>query len=541
MPGSSNYCGGQSTIVPISKLSLSWGLSIKQMTLLHYITNEGRHRLFFLAFVVLQIGYFAISYIQLMSANNMTSFRDIMGIGLGIARGSANVINLNCAIILFTVCRNLMSALRSSLLNRVIPFDKNITFHIYIAYSIAIWSLVHIAAHYFNFMYIAEVMPVTPTEISLMSGPGITGQIISVSFFLMITSSFEAVRRKYFEMFWFTHHLFIVFFGGLLMHGSFCFIKADSGDICRGGPSFWKWWIASGVTYLIERLYREYRGRRKTTITKVVQHPSKVVEVQFKKDSLTALPGQYIFICCPEISLFEWHPYTLTSSPHEEFVSIHIRVVGDWTTKFADRLGCQFDGTKARRLKTLPYIMVDGGFGSASEDVFDYEAVILIGAGIGVTPFAAILKTIWYRHTSDFNMKKLKKVYFIWTCRDISAFSWFQDLLLTLEEEKLDSFLEIHSYLTGKLEDNQVRNIYINTNMNKESSDAITGLRAGTSFGRPNWDIIFERIREIHSGKDIGVFYCGPKSLSRVLHKCCVKYTEKRKDGAKFYFGKENF
>jgi NADPH oxidase len=39
----------------------------------------------------------------------------------------------------------------------------------------------------------------------------------------------EAVRRKYFEMFWYTHHLFIVFFGGLLMHGSFCFIK---GSLC---------------------------------------------------------------------------------------------------------------------------------------------------------------------------------------------------------------------------------------------------------------------------------------------------------------------
>ena len=33
--------------------------------------------------------------------------------------------------------------------------------------------------------------------------------------------------------------------------------------------------------------------------------------------------------------------------------------------------------------------MVDGPFGSASEDFLNYEAVLLVGAGIGVTPFAS--------------------------------------------------------------------------------------------------------------------------------------------------------
>lgn len=40
---------------------------------------------------------------------------------------------------------------------------------------------------------------------------------------------------------------------------------------------------------------------------------------------------------------------------------------------------------------------VDGPFGTASEDVFDYEVSMLVGAGIGVTPFASILKSIWYK------------------------------------------------------------------------------------------------------------------------------------------------
>lgn len=39
--------------------------------------------------------------------------------------------------------------------------------------------------------------------------------------------------------------------------------------------------------------------------------------------------------------------------------------------------------------RTLPRVMVDGPFGSASEDYLNYETILLVGAGIGVTPFAS--------------------------------------------------------------------------------------------------------------------------------------------------------
>jgi hypothetical protein len=39
--------------------------------------------------------------------------------------------------------------------------------------------------------------------------------------------------------------------------------------------------------------------------------------------------------------------------------------------------------------RVLPRVMVDGPFGSASEDFLKYETVLLVGAGIGVTPFAS--------------------------------------------------------------------------------------------------------------------------------------------------------
>lgn len=49
--------------------------------------------------------------------------------------------------------------------------------------------------------------------------PGLTGVIITLALILMITSSTEFIRRNYFEVFWYTHHLFLVYFAGLVIHG----------------------------------------------------------------------------------------------------------------------------------------------------------------------------------------------------------------------------------------------------------------------------------------------------------------------------------
>ena len=46
-------------------------------------------------------------------------------------------------------------------------------------------------------------------------------------------------------------------------------------------------------------------------------------------------------------------------------------------------------------------VAVDGPFGTASEDIYTYEVAILAGAGIGVTPFASILKDTWYATSSS--------------------------------------------------------------------------------------------------------------------------------------------
>lgn len=59
---------------------------------------------------------------------------------------------------------------------------------------------------------------------------------------------------------------------------------------------------------------------------------------------------------------------------------------------------------------SLCRVAIDGPFGTASEDVFRYEVVMLVGAGIGVTPFASILKSVWYKYSQNNQEVFTKKV-----------------------------------------------------------------------------------------------------------------------------------
>lgn len=178
---------------------------------------------------------------------------------------------------------------------------------------------------------------------------------------------------------------------------------------------------------------------------------------------------QFVFLCCPEISVWQYHPFTLTSAPEEDYISVHIRCVGDFTTALAAAVGCNFEkenndrpglefsavvglDQKASVLdqdpslkRILPRVFIDGPFGSASEDVFKYEIAVLVGAGIGVTPFASILKSIWYRMNYPSKRTRLRKVYFFWVCRDFGSFEWFKSLLMAIESQDMDSHIEIHT------------------------------------------------------------------------------------------------
>lgn len=556
--------------------------------------NDIARYLFVMIWMIINVALFASTYMKYGTTKKYHYLRIIVKGGLPFARGAAMVLNFNCMLILLSMCRNIISLIRSNLncgwCGSIISLlDKNITFHKYCAYTICFFTVVHICGHCFNLTNLVESQSKADTEIeqhlSQLDNPwlnpiresgvdpvsglfqtvaGVTGVVMTLSLILMISSATELIRRSYFETFWFTHHLFVVFFGCLVVHGTGDLLRFQTNmdehdpEICDNvnywknhstscykfrpqlkapGAMTWKFVIFPMILYGAERLLRIYRSFQQVTILKVIKHPSRVLEIQMKKDGFRCEAGQYIFLKCPKISHLEWHPFTLTSAPEESYFSVHIRNAGDWTDSLHREFGANDSGMKD--IGSCPRLAVDGPFGTSSTDVFKYDVIMCIGAGIGVTPFASILKSVWYRQNKSYSDLKIQKVYFFWICRDEKAFEWFTDLLryleIQMEEMNMKNFVEYHIYLTG-----WDTKLAIQSIIHQGEEDNITHLDAKTQYGRPEWSKIFKGIGEKHKGTEIGVFFCGPSGLSHVLHKKANQYSNPS-TGVKFCYNKENF
>lgn len=526
--------------------------------------------------------------------------RHLLGSALAWARAPAAVLNFNCLLILLPVCRNLLSLIRGNFVccSRTMrkQLDKNLSFHKLVAYMIALMTAVHMIAHLLNVEWynnsrqgvydnlstalsnLADdpqlnttyLNPIRTTNLDPQQIPtyfvfttiaGLTGVVITLALILIITSSMEVIRRSYFEVFWYTHHLFIIFFAGLVFHGAgrivrsqqpttpphnITFCKDRSQDWGRipecpipqfagGFPQTWMYVIAPMVLYIFERLLRLIRYLQTVHYRRIVMRPSKVLELQLVKSGFKMEVGQYVFLNCPAISQLEWHPFTMTSAPEEDFFSVHIRSAGDWTDKLIDIMEKLPEGAQG------PKMGVDGPFGTASEDVFDYEVSMLVGAGIGVTPFASILKSIWYKFKESNPRLRTRKIYFYWLCRETHAFEWFADLLQVLEKEMeergMGDFLTYNLYLT-KWDQSHADHVTVYVDHDK---DVVTGLKQKTHYGRPAWDKEFEIVRKENPTSVVGTFLCGPEALGKVLEKKCAKFSEVDPRKTKFYFNKENF
>merc|ERR1739848_592123 len=198
---------------------------------------------------------------------------------------------------------------------------------------------------------------------------------------------------------------------------------------------------------------------------------------------------------------------------------------------------------KKLQLKKPLEIYIDGPFGAPSSNIFRAEHAVLIGTGIGVTPFASILQSIMHRYwqvkrqcpqcqfqwsdeiSSTLNYH-LKKVDFFWINRDQKSFEWFVKLLSQLEIEQseqdgvMSRFLDMHMYVTSALQRTDMKAVGLQLALDllheKEKRDLVTGLKSRTNAGRPNWNKVFTKIKEQRKGK-VTVFFCGNTSLGRTL------------------------
>lgn len=260
-----------------------------------WAANDGSKVLALSTFAVVHAMVFVFGFLNYHMKDNLNSARATFGVSYSIARAAGLVLHVDIAILIFPVCRTLVSLLRQTPLNGIIQFDQNVSFHKLVAYSIVFFTWIHTIAHWNNFAQLAAKRNQGFKGFLLMNfatGPGWSGYIMLAVLMVILVTSLERFKKKNHERFWFTHHLFVIFFIFWSVHGAFCMIKTDAAPFCSGTGVFWQYWMCGGFVYLVERMLREVRGRHKTFISKVIQHPSNVVEIQIKKERTHSRAGQ---------------------------------------------------------------------------------------------------------------------------------------------------------------------------------------------------------------------------------------------------------
>ncbi|KAK6263171.1 hypothetical protein QUC31_008987 [Theobroma cacao] len=579
----------------------------RMSTKLLYYLEENWKRIWVVSlWIMIMIGLFTWKFFQY---KQKSSFQ-VMGYCLLTAKGAAETLKFNMALILLPVCRNTITWLRSTKLGLFVPFDDNINFHKTIAAAIVIGVILHAGNHLacdfpklinssakdYEVFLIHDFGSHKPTYIDLIKGAeGVTGILMVICMTIAFTLATTWFRRNLiklpkpfdritgFNAFWYSHHLFVIVYVLLVIHGVFLYLVH-----IWYRKTTWMYLAVPVLLYAGERILRFFRsGSYTVRILKVAIYPGGVLTLQMSKPpQFRYKSGQYMFVQCPAVSPFEWHPFSITSAPGDDYLSVHIRQLGDWTQELrrlfsevceppvAGKSGLlRADETTK---KSLPKLLIDGPYGAPAQDYHKYDVLLLVGLGIGATPFISILKDLLNNivkmeeqadsvsdtsRTSDISIgsndsttpnrvspkrkKTLKttNAYFYWVTREQGSFDWFKGVMNEVAELDQRGVIEMHNYLTSVYEEGDARSALITMvqalNHAKNGVDIVSGTRVRTHFARPKWKNVLSKLSSKHCNARIGVFYCGAPVLAKELSKLCYEFNQK--GSTKFEFHKEHF
>ncbi|KAF3627276.1 Respiratory burst oxidase -like protein A [Capsicum annuum] len=598
---------------PLSTTSVGWGQNLGTRSKTKNLIKKASYALKCIVLDNWQRGWILLLWAMIMAGlftwkflqyRRRTAFQ-VMGYCLATAKGAAETLKLNMALVLLPVCRNILTWLRSTRAKLLVPFDDNINFHKIIAHAIAVGILLHAGNHLVcDFPRLINSSPETfaliasdfdnvkPTYKSLLTGiEGVTGIAMVILMAIAFTLATRSFRRNVlklpapfnrltgFNAFWYSHHLLAVVYVLLLVHGAFLFLVHQWWQ-----KTTWMYISMPLLLYVAERSLRTCRSEHYAAkILKVSVLPGDVFSLTMSKpSSFKYKSGQYIFLQCPTISSFEWHPFSITSAPGDDYLSVHIRMVGDWTNELKrvftedDSSTCEIGRAKFRERgnvdqRGLPRLLVDGPYGAPAQDYQNYDVLLLVGLGIGATPFISILKDLLNNSRSeelDSNTEtsasddswtslasssvassgkkkslRTKSAHFYWVTREPGSFEWFKGVMNEVAEMDHKGLIEMHNYLTSVYEEGDARSTLISMvqalNHAKHGVDILSGTRVRTHFARPKWKEVFNKIASKYPYSTVGVFYCGLPALAKDLKKLSQELTYKT--STRFEFHKEYF
>jgi NAD(P)H-flavin reductase len=207
--------------------------------------------------------------------------------------------------------------------------------------------------------------------------------------------------------------------------------------------------------------------------------------------------GQYVFVNISNISLYEWHPFTISSGEDANQVSIHVKNMDLANSRCWSNLLYELALSKTP-LEDIEF-HIDGPYGKPFE-YEDYDRVVLVAGGIGITPCHSIFATMLERAVQGLNVPFVD---LIWVSRHATQVGMFLDTWQKYEQHLGLNRFNIRLFVTRSgMQESSFQSIIPNTNLMYTQ-------------GRPPWENVLGtllRSDDVASDKSL-VFACGPSSL----------------------------
>eukprot|EP00911_Craspedida_sp_UC1_P001887 UC1_evm2s1448 len=399
------------------------------------------------------------------------------------ARVVGHLATLSMSLLLFPVHRN-------SLWTAVfgVSFDRAVKYHRAMGVMVWLMTTLHMMlwmgkwlldGTLSNNIVQIKYLQITPT---LVHYDNFTILLAETAWLLMTVAVVLAIwwRRSNYELFYWAHHFSIVFFVVAIMHAW----------------SFWYYAIGGLVLWLVDRSMRMLRRSQPVKVVSVFHHTAAgVTQVTLDEDAFVHHAGAFAYLCFPQISHAEWHPFTIASAPSSGFRSFFIKDMGPGTfTANLARLAKMSTGESDLVVRVdAPY-----GRGPSYETA---EQLLLVAGGIGITPLHSILSELEQRTARGLRVGKLQKVTLVWAVRSRALVALMAPTLAAAL--KNTSFFDI--------------NVYCTTGESAPLPDVGGARDEGTSEvlsivkpGRPPLGDIFRRQGP---GSDTLVMVCGPEGM----------------------------
>ncbi|KAB5573362.1 hypothetical protein DKX38_000556 [Salix brachista] len=407
--------------------------------------------LLFAVYVIWALYAYIIQSLNHVSEEDLTPMEEGI-MFLKLMGGHLGSMGLYCMAFLF------LPVARGSVLLRFIniPFEHATRYHVWLGHLTMVLFTLHGLLYIVGWAMEGNLLEklLSWQAIGVAILPGVISLFAGL---LMWVTSLPPVRKWNFELFFYTHQLYVVFVLGLALHvGDFIFSMAAGGIFL----------------FVLDRFLRFCQSRRTVDIILAKTLPCGTVELVLSKPgNLRYNALSFVFLQIRELSWLQWHPFSVSSSPLDGkyHLSILIKVLGEWTGRLR---GSIMDISEAEQPASpsqhRPKITasVEGPYGHEGPYHLMYENLILVAGGIGISPFLAILSDILHRVHEERPCLP-RNILIVWAVKRSNEFP----LLSTMDLESVCPYfydklnLEISIYVTREsnppLEEGDIHNVTV--------------------------------------------------------------------------------